>query len=121
MNYRFSKINDELHVVGGIVYAPDEVDADGDWTTSEEIYKGMESWMLSGHALKINHGGVAHDCTVIECFQAEADTRKGGSVIPAGAWYAAVKVHDRELWKAIKKGDGPTGFSMAGRAETVEE
>ena len=115
----FFKIDDEERVVGGIVYAPDEVDGQGDYTDAREIWKAMKRYMVENHGvMKIMHEGLTVGTPIVECFQAEQDTTKEGVDIPAGAWYLCVHVPAQHelLWKAIKAGD-IGGFSMAGEAE----
>ncbi len=104
-------------MVGGIVYEPNTVDADGDWTDREEIFKAMESFAKNGFNLGEQHAGSA-DAVVVESFQAERDTYKGRDYIPAGAWYMTVKVLDDDLWAKIKKGK-INSFSMAGNAKVA--
>lgn len=111
--------NTEERIVGGIVYAPDVPDQQGDYTTTAEIWKAMKTFAENGFPLGVMHSGKAK-AHVVECFQAEKDTKKGGDVIPAGAWYMAAKVDDDELWEAIKLGR-MTGWSMSGQAESTNE
>ena len=118
--------SEEERIVGGIVYSAaggaDKPDAQGDWATADEIWKGLKTWMLSGHSMKIMHKGQLADTPLVECFFTDTATIKEGLAIPAGSWYISVHVpiENEPLWKAIKKGE-ITGFSMAGEAETVEE
>lgn len=114
---KFIKSEDRM-LCGGIVYEPDTVDLQGDWTTAEEIWKALETFSLNGHRLGFEHDGDA-DAVVVESFQAERPTYKGGEVIPAGAWYLCVKVLDEELWAKVKAGE-INSFSMAGRAKTTD-
>ncbi len=119
----FCKVDDEERVVAGVVYAPDEVDAQGDWTDAGEIWKALKRYMIeTGGIMKIMHEGRAVDAPVVEVFQAEADTVKGGTTIPAGAWYQANYIPSGmdDVWRAIKAGD-LKGYSMAGHAEEEEE
>ena len=120
----FLKIrSEEERLVGGIVYAPGEVDGQGDWTDAEEIWKAMKSHMID-HAgtVQVMHDGVPRGMPIVECFVAEADTVKAGDCIPAGAWYLAVYVPPEmeSLWKKIKAGE-IGGFSMSGTADVEEE
>jgi len=119
----FCKVDGEERVCAGIVYAPDEVDAQGDWTDTHEIWKAMKKYMIeTGGAMKIMHEGRKVDAPVVEVFQAEADTVKGGTEIPAGAWYQANFIPEEmdDVWQAIKDGK-IRGYSMAGRGEEEEE
>jgi len=112
--------SDEERIVAGVVYAPDEVDSQGDYTDADEIWKGMKSHMIQSNGkICLMHDGVRKNVAIVECFQADEDTVKGGDVIPAGAWYLSVYVPPEmeEVWKAVKRGD-ITGFSMGGQATT---
>ncbi len=114
--------NEEERIVGGIIYAINEVDSQGDYVDdSEEIWKALKSWMLKGHPMKFMHDGQPVDTPLIECFQADCDTTKGGSHVPAGAWYISNYVPEgaEQLWEAIKNGD-IGGYSMAGKAKSED-
>ena len=116
---KFTKVDDEQRIVGGIVYAPDEVDSQGDYTDTEEIWAAMKQYMINtGGLMKIMHKGKQIDAPVIDVFQAEVDTMKGGSHIPAGAWYQSNYIPEGmdDVWESIKKGE-LSGYSMAGQAE----
>ena len=118
----FIKSNEE-RIVGGIVYAPDEVDGQGDYTDAMEIWKALKTHMIQHRGkICIMHDDVSRNVPIVECFQADEDTAKGGETIPAGAWYLAVHVPDNmePLWKAIKAGE-ITGFSMAGSADVEDD
>jgi len=117
----FCKVDAEERVVAGIVYAPHEVDSQGDWTDTGEIWQAMKRYMIeTGGVMKIMHEGSRVDAPVVEVFQAEVETVKGGTTIPPGAWYQANYIPEEleEVWEAIKDGR-LTGYSMAGRAEEV--
>lgn len=118
----FCKVDQEERVVAGVVYAPMEVDSQGDWTDSGEIWKAMKHYMVeTGGVMKIMHEGRRVDAPVVEVFQAEVETVKGGTTIPAGAWYQANYIPEGldDVWQAIKEGK-LTGYSMSGRAEETE-
>jgi hypothetical protein len=65
------------------------------------------------------HKGISHQFPVVECFQPEEDTRKGGKVIKAGSWWLMVKVTSPAVWSDIVDGK-LTGFSMGGVAGSGE-
>ena len=97
-----------------------EIDSQGDMIDSpKEIWKAMQTFAENGAVIKFMHAGNRVDATVVESFQAEGDTTKGGSIIPSGAWYITAHIADDDLWAAIKKGS-ITGFSMSGRANARE-
>ena len=118
----FCKVDQEERVVAGVVYAPNEVDSQGDWTDTGEIWRAMKKYMVeTGGVMKIMHEGRQVDAPVVEVFQAEVETVKGGTTIPAGAWYQANYIPEGldDVWQAIKDGK-LTGYSMAGRAQETE-
>ena len=112
------------HIVAGIVYAPYEIDSDGDFIDDpEEIWKALKSWAIgTGGVMKFMHSGRAVNTPVVECFQPDEDVKKNGETIPAGAWYISCYIPDQKLWDAILDGS-VGGFSMAGSAsgEIVED
>ena len=115
--------SEDERIVGGVVYAPDEVDAQGDYTDSHEIWKGLKSHMIqSDGKICLMHDGVRKNVAIVECFQPDEDIMKGGEVLPAGSWYLSVYVPPEmeAVWRAVKKGD-ITGFSMGGQADTEDE
>lgn len=119
----FVKVDEDRHLIGGIVYhsGPDApADTEGDYVDSEEeLFEAMKSWMINGQAMKIMHKGRTKEIPLVECFQAEADTKKGGKRVPKGAWYITNYVPDDDLWQAIKDGE-ITGYSMGGRGRAEE-
>ena len=108
---------EEQRICGGIVYAVNQVDSQGDFIgDNETIWEALKHWMIkAGGQMKFMHEGQAVMTPIVECFQAETDTMKGGQKIPAGAWYLANYIPEEynELWLAIKSG-AITGYSMAG-------
>jgi len=114
--------SEEKRIVGGVVYgigSLDDVDAQGDFVDDpNEIYKAMKSWMISGHDMHFMHEGISVYTPLVECFQAEVDTIKGGSSIPAGSWYISnyIPVECEGLWKAVKDGS-ISGYSMSGKSK----
>ena len=111
----FVKIDDDEHVVGGIVYSPNETDRQGDWTTPEEIKKAMYSFMEQSRVFKVMHQSPLK-ATILENFQAEAPTEKAGKTIPEGAWWMSLRITDDDVWQRVKAGE-LKGFSMSGRAK----
>ncbi|NQT91437.1 MAG: hypothetical protein HQ559_01655 [Lentisphaerae bacterium] len=113
------KDEDEERIVGGIVYEAEVVDAQDDFTDADEIKKTMFDFMENCQTFQCMHKTGRKNVTVLECFQADADTKKGGGKIKKGAWWLTVRVNDDKLWSDIKSGD-LTGFSMGGKAEVAE-
>jgi len=118
------KIDKKKHLVGGVVYEPDAIDSQGDYTDAEEIEKAIERFMekysKDPKRIRVNHKGQAYYFPIIECFQPETDIKKGGKTIKAGSWWLMVKVTDNSIWQLIESGK-LTGFSMGGRASEAKQ
>lgn len=112
----------EEHIVTGIVYEPDECDTDGDTADAAEIRKACFYFMEKSGSIKMNHKGNKIKATVIENYIAPVKMSIAGRSIKKGTWLMSVKIHDEDVWKAVKDGD-LTGFSMAGYCQgvTIEE
>jgi len=124
MMFKIYKLNKRKHLVGGVVYEPETVDAQGDYTDAEEIEKAIERFMekyaKDPKRIRVNHQGRAYYFPIIECFQPETDIKKGGKTVKAGSWWLMVKVTDDSIWQLVESGK-LTGFSMGGRASEAKE
>lgn len=107
-------------IVSGVVYEPDVIDADGDWTSVDEIEKAMMSYMENYQEVRFQHGQKVVNAAVVECFIVRESFREGGQLVRKGSWYQTVKVRDKALWSKIEKGE-ITGFSMGGLAEVEDD
>jgi DNA adenine methylase len=117
------KVDDEERLVGGIVYEPEVVDAQGDSASAEEIAKAchdfLENAVLGHSGMGIMHKEAAGDrIRIVECAIAHDNFVMGGQQIKKGTWFMVVKVYDDEIWKGVKDGRY-TGFSMAGTAQAA--
>lgn len=116
---RIVKADKALQIVGGIVYEPDKVDTQDDYTDTAEITKAMygfmEAYSENPKRIRVMHEGKPYYFPIYECYQPEENTKKGKDIIKAGAWYVTVKVKDPEIWGAIERGE-LTAFSMGGAA-----
>ena len=108
------KIDEELQIVYGEVYAPDVVDAHGDMMTAEEIRKAAHRFLASRRTTKVdvNHDNNIADAVVVESFIAREDD----PVFIPGSWVVGVHIADPDLWDAVKSGD-LNGFSMQALAK----
>jgi len=125
--FEFLKIDKAQRIVAGIVYAPgspSKTDSQKDWTTAEEIEKGMYDFMLryfeDSTIFKVNHQGTKYAFPILESFIPEEDTVKGDNkvVIKKESWWLMVKVNDPEIWRQIESGK-LNSFSMGGKANAV--
>jgi hypothetical protein len=109
--------SEEKRLVYGEVYAPMQMDTDGEAMTADEIEKMAFNFMLNGRTTKID---VGHDykesgCFAVESFIARKSDPDG---FVEGSWVLGVKIAPDDLWEAVKKGE-INGFSFAGKAEKV--
>lgn len=107
-------------MVYGIVYAPNEVDTQGDAMTAEEIEKAAYGFMKANRSGQVDsdHSMVAGDGAVVESWL----IRKGDVLFPEeteGAWAVGIKVTDEATWERVAKGE-LAGLSMAGLATPQE-
>lgn len=119
------KIDDDQRMVYGIVYAPDEVDTDGDVATAEVIKETAYRFMREKQEdLKGKPGEDKR--TIDKQHNAEPDqgyvaeswiVRKNDALFPndVNAWAVGIKVEDEDTWQEIKKGK-IRGLSMGGEA-----
>jgi len=115
----FIKTNKDEQIVTGVVYSPNEVDAQGDEMDSDEVRKAAYDYMLYSQNFKIMHKEKTV-AKVIESFIAPVDYNVGGEKVKKGSWVMAVKILAKELWKKIKDGE-INGFSIGGRAKIRQE
>lgn len=109
------------HMVYGVVYSPDEIDTQGEYSTAAEIEKAAHGFLadLSQRNVDVEHSFRPEGAYVAESWLLKgADGRFPGA--PEGSWAVGVKIDDEALWKSVKDG-AVSGLSMAGVAEKVRE
>lgn len=115
------KKSDEEGVVYGIVYSPDEVDTDGDYTTSDEIKKAAYTFMKNKNTANVDKD---HSFDIEKAYIAQSwIIKENDPTFPEqkeGSWAVAIQLEDDELIKAVKNGD-IAGISMAGTATKEED
>lgn len=110
----FAKSNEELGVVYGIVYAPNEVDTQGDFANAKEITKAAYEFMRenSMHCVDVNHNFEKTNAFICESWI----VKKGDEMFKeVGAWAVGIKLEDENLKKLVKSGE-LKGLSMYGYA-----
>jgi hypothetical protein len=114
--FAIRKADAKLHRVYGIVYAPNSVDAQGDWTDAETIRQAADRWMYHGRSANVD---LEHDFQTVPAFVAESWlVRTGDPLFPdeqEGAWAVGIQVQDAALWDAIEAGE-VEGLSLSGTA-----
>ncbi|WP_103583186.1 XkdF-like putative serine protease domain-containing protein [Campylobacter concisus] len=116
-----AKFDEEKGVVYGIVYSPDEVDTQGDFTDAAEIEKAAYAFMkdLKGQNIDKEHDfkpdGKAYvaESWIVRENDALFKSEKVGS------WAVGIKIESDELKELIKSGE-IAGLSMAGFAKREE-
>jgi DNA adenine methylase len=107
--------DEDEHIVAGIVYEPDTIDAQGDEASEEEIRKAAYRFMEDGVEFKVNHKGKPVEVTVLESYIAPQDLLIAKQKVKKGSWVLITRVVDDDIWQDIKDGK-LTGYSMAGTA-----
>ena len=113
--FQLLKTDDELQVAYGLVYAPEEVDAQDDIADSATIRRAAYEFMRKRRTDAVD---VEHGFSAINAFVAESwIVQKGDPMFSElGAWAVGVRVDDIDIWRRLKKGE-LTGLSLAGIAQ----
>jgi len=115
----FAKKLEDRHLVYGVVYEPDVVDAQDDSASAEEIEKAAHNFMKRSRRVKIQHREDADGrAVIVQSYIAAENFRIGDQIIRKGSWVMVVEIDDEELWQQVQKGE-LTGFSMGGRARAA--
>lgn len=117
---KIAKTDEEQRMVYGIVYAPEQVDSQGDIADAKVIREAAYDFMKSRFTNNVDQ---QHNYVNDEGFVAESWlVRKGDALFagePEGSWAVGIYVEKDDTWEAVKKGE-ITGLSMAGYAELDE-
>jgi len=111
--------NEEERKVYGLVYAPDTVDAHGDYTDAETLEKAAHNFMLNYQKMDVQHNMEDGAGKVVESFIAPETFMINGEEIIKGSW-VLVSLANEKVWESIKKGE-ITGYSLYGTAEVEYE
>ncbi len=118
---RVVKTDPMRKVVYGVVYAPDEIDTEGDTMSVGEIERAAYDFLK---AQRTSHVDADHDGLLGRGYVAESWLVRRGDPLfagePEGAWAVGIKVTDEATWGRIEQGD-LRAFSLAGfaRAEPL--
>lgn len=124
VEYPIAKLDNELQLVTGIVLEPDEIDAQDDTISADEIREAAHNFLRSFNEqteLGLGHkmfGTIGLE--LAESWIAPFDFELEGEKVKAGSWIMTVKVLDLDIWAAIKAGE-LTGFSIGGTATVTTE
>lgn len=118
-----AKLNEEKRLVTGIVLEPDEVDAQGDTITEEEIAAAAHRFLKRYNAatkLGLMHkmfGDIGVE--LVESFVAPFDFELGSGKVKKGSWVITIHVVSDQVWNDVKSGK-LTGFSIGGVASVLQ-
>ncbi|MBX9884282.1 MAG: hypothetical protein K2X68_04845, partial [Novosphingobium sp.] len=108
----------EERFVFGVILVPDDVDAQSDTYTADDVRKACHSFMeFFGGRMKVMHRGRPIDgkVKVLENYVTKQAERHGGETFPAGTWMLGIRVIADDLWRMVKSGEF-NGFSIGGTA-----
>ena len=116
-----AKAEEEKRIVFGVVLEPDEVDAQGDTISAEEIEEAAHLWLARFQNRGLMHRQLVNSqVEIFESYIAPADLTINGQRVKKGSWLLMYHILSDELWRRIKSGE-LTGFSMGGFARRVEQ
>ncbi len=107
------KMDEERHLVYGVVLEPEAEDTQGDMVAPEEIEKAAHHYMEYHRVMKEQHQAENPLISPVESYIAPEDFTLGGQTVKKGSWVIAAHVNDPQTWAAIKAGEY-TGFSIGG-------
>uniref|UniRef100_A0A6M3KW73 Putative peptidase n=1 Tax=viral metagenome TaxID=1070528 RepID=A0A6M3KW73_9ZZZZ len=111
------KLDEDRHLIYGVVLEPELEDAQGDIISPEEIEKSAHDFALDyfdqQSVMGEMHKKIATDVFVVESYVAPEDFAISGDKVAKGSWVVVSKVMNNRMWKKIKKGEY-TGYSIGG-------
>jgi len=120
-DFAIRKMDGDLMRAYGIVYAPDQVDSQGDSADADTIRVAANEFMRSGRTRNVDED---HGFDEAMAYVAESWLVRSGDPMfgdePEGAWAVGIQVGDVDLWARLKSGD-LTGLSLAGVAQREDE
>lgn len=110
------KMDAALQRVYGIVYAPGEVDSQGDTADAAVIRRAATRFLREYNQSNVD---VEHSFSTELAVVAESWLVRSGDPLfpeePDGAWAVGIQIYDPELWARLEAGE-LTGLSLAGMA-----
>jgi hypothetical protein len=115
--FEIRKMDAKLQRVYGIVYAPGEVDSQGDYADADVIRRAATAFLRNYNQQNVDteHSFSSEMACVAETWL----IRKGDPLFPDepdGAWAVGIQIYDPDLWRRLESGE-LTGLSLAGLAQ----
>ena len=112
----FKGKNELLKQVTYVAMLPDSIDLHGDFTSSDEVRKAMESFNRSHQTANLFHVLKTDSFEVIESYLAPVDMVLNEKPIVKGTWLMTLQVKDDKVWEMIQSGE-INGISIGASAE----
>lgn len=115
--FEIRKMDSKLQRVYGIVYAPGQVDSQGDYADADVIRRAATNFLrdYNQHNVDTEHSWSTEMACVAESWL----LRSADPLFPEepeGAWAVGIQIYDPDLWKRLESGE-LTGLSLAGMAQ----
>jgi len=115
VEFQVLKQEDEQRTVLGIVLEPEEIDAQEDIYSEDEITQTAWRFMERYQQFGLMHKEILQSILPLESFIAPVDFEIDGQFVKKGTWLLRVRVLDDEIWQDVRSGR-LTGFSIGGSA-----
>ena len=111
------KVDPYKQIVYCVVLTPDEVDAQEDYLTADDIEEAAHKYMINSRVIGKDHSEPI-DAVPVESYIAPQDLTwedgpYGPQVVKKGAWVLGIKINDPEEWKKVLDGSYQ-GVSVGG-------
>lgn len=94
---------DEQQLIYGVVLEPEQVDAQGDIISAEEIEKTAHLYLKRSRIVGDRHIKKA-EASVVESYIAPTDFTLNDELVIKGSWVLVTKIEDEQLWQEVKQG-----------------
>lgn len=101
----------------GVVLTPDEVDAQEDWMTADDIESTAHNYLEKSRAAGADHERVLKKAFPVESYIAPVDFEVNGQygkqLVKKGSWVLGMKIVDPDEWEKVASGEYQA-FSVGG-------
>jgi len=109
--------SEEEQVVYGVVLEPGTEDLQGDIVAAADVRKACHEFMMKSQRIGHEHEGSVN-AQIVENYIAPLDFDCGGQRVKKGSWIMVTKIHDPNIWNAVKTGE-ITGYSIGGSGTRI--
>lgn len=115
-------IDEDKRLFTAVVLEPEVYDAHNHIYSEDVIMEAAHDYMDECLVTNLQHQieVTKKDISIVESWIAPIDMEISGQAIKRGSWLATAKVHNDEIWKAVKDGVFKS-FSIGCRATFIEE